>query len=94
MVSCTYNYNSKTILYHTVSHPESGFATGRRRGVAATESKRSGVICNCSCRSPHLRDHGTEEQTVDLTNKDMTNHAATGGCMKVQTYGHTWEGVC
>jgi hypothetical protein len=33
-----------------------GFAAGRRRAVAATESRRPGFICSCSCRVPHLED--------------------------------------
>ncbi len=33
-----------------------GFAAGWRRGVAATESRRPGFMCSCSCRAPHLQD--------------------------------------
>jgi hypothetical protein len=33
-----------------------GFAVGRRRGVAATESRRPGFMCSCSCRAPHVQD--------------------------------------
>jgi hypothetical protein len=49
-----------------------GFAAGRRRGVVTTESRRAGLMCSCSCRTHLIFKTSTEEQTVDLTNKDMT----------------------
>ncbi len=56
----------KCFLYHTVSlivhitwssqHRNAASQTGRRRGVAAIESRRPGFMCSCSCRVPHLQD--------------------------------------
>ncbi len=31
------------------------YAAGRRRGVAATESRRPGFMCRCSCKATHLQ---------------------------------------
>jgi hypothetical protein len=56
-----------------------GVIAGRRRGVEATESRSPGFIVSCSYRVPEVSKRltlifktSTEDQTVHLTNKDMT----------------------
>ena len=42
---------------------EGGFAAGRRRGVAAAESRRPGFMCICSCRwATHLQDEAAKKK--------------------------------
>jgi hypothetical protein len=72
----------KSFLYHTVSHithitwfsqhSQCGFGAGWRRDVAVTESRKQDLCADVGAEHLIFKT-STEKQTVDLTNKDMTN---------------------